>query len=163
MSKSADDPYPGSRAFQHADHGRFYGREADAAAVVGLWTAQPLTIVTGPVASGKTSLLQAGVYPLMSEKRPGPLPVGRISGGMTFPFAALPEHNPYTLALLRSWAPDEAPSRLAGLTVSDFVHGFTNHRGRPAFAAIDQVDDLVVDAPSGTRRGWRRQFLKRSK
>jgi tetratricopeptide (TPR) repeat protein len=159
MSKSVGNPYPGSRAFQQADHGRFCGREAEAAAIVGLWTTQPLTIVTGPVASGKTSLLQAGVYPLMSDKRPEPLPVGRISGGMTFPFAALPDYNPYTLALLRSWAPDETPSRLAGLTVSDFVRGFASHRGRHVFAAIDQVDDLAVDPPSGSRRVWWRQFL----
>src|SRR5882724_7443600 len=159
MSKSADNPYPGSRAFQQADHDHFHGRGADAAAIIDLWTARRLTFLTGPVASGKTSLLHAGVYPLMPGKRSDLLLAGSLSDGMTFPFAALPEHNPYTLALLRSWVPDEVPTRLAGLTVSDFVCQRASRHDRPVFAAIDQLDDLAVDPPSGSRRAWRRQFL----
>jgi tetratricopeptide (TPR) repeat protein len=159
MSKSVDNPYPGSRAFQQADHDHFHGRGADVAAIIDLWTARRLTILTGPVASGKTSLLHAGVYPLMPGKRSDLLLAGGLSDGMTFPFAALPEHNPYTLALLRSWAPDEVPTRLAGLTVSDFVCQRASRHGRPVFAAIDHMDDLAVDPPSGSRRVWRRQFL----
>jgi hypothetical protein len=31
VSKIADNPYPGSRAFQQADYARFYGRGADSA------------------------------------------------------------------------------------------------------------------------------------
>jgi tetratricopeptide (TPR) repeat protein len=159
MSKSADNPYPGSRAFLLADQDHFHGRDAEAAAIIDLWKANRLTVVTGPVASGKTSLLHAGVYPLMLGTPSDPLPAGRVSDGMTFPFAALPEHNPYTLALLRSWAPDDVPTRLAGLTVTDFVRRLARRHDWPILAAIDQVDDLVVDPPSGSRRVWRRQFL----
>lgn len=159
MSKSADNPYPGSRAFQQADHDHFHGRGADAATVIDLWTTRRLTILTGPVASGKTSLLHAGVYPLMPGKRSELLLADSLSGGMTFPFAALPEHNPYTLALLRSWAPDDVPTRLAGLTVSDFLCQRASRDDYPVFAAIDRMDDLEVDPPSGSRRVWRRQFL----
>ena len=160
MSKSADNPYPGSRAFRLADQDHFHGRDAEAAAIIELWKANRLTVVTGPVASGKTSLLHAGVYPLMLGKRLDPLPAGRVSDGMTFPFAALPDHNPYTLALLRTWAPDDVPARRAGPTVSDFVRRIATRHDRPVFAAIDQVDDLAVDPPAGSRRAWRRQFLE---
>ena len=48
--------------------------------------------------------------------RPRPGRVGALAGSVrviTFPLAALPEHNPYTLALLRSWSPgrDVYPAR----------------------------------------------------
>jgi tetratricopeptide (TPR) repeat protein len=159
MREIGYSPYPGARAFQQADQDHFYGRDGEAAAIIELWRANRLTVVTGPVAGGKTSLLHAGVYPLMLGVGAELLPLGRASDGMTFPFAALPEHNPYTLALLRSWAPDDAPTRLAGLTISDFVRRLASRDSRPVFAAIDQMDDLVVDPPSGSRRVWRRQFL----
>ena len=159
MGKIAGNPYPGWRAFQQEDHDHFYGRGADTAAVVDLWTANRLTVVSGPVASGKTSLLHAGVYPAIRGNWPGLLPSGLVSRGMAFPFAAFPEHNPYAYALLSTWSPHEVPSRLAGLTVTDFLRQLTLRHDRIIFAAIDQAEDIAVDAPSGQRRAWRAQFL----
>jgi tetratricopeptide (TPR) repeat protein len=159
MGKIADNPYPGSRAFHQADQAFYYGRDADTASVVDLWMTNRLTVVTGPVASGKTSLLLAGVYPLMPAERSALLPSGNLFRGMTFPFAALPDHNPFTFALLRSWSPDDLPTRLAGLSISDFVRRFTQARDGPVFAAIDQVDDFILDPPPGAQALWRQQFL----
>ena len=159
MGKIADNPYPGSRAFRQADHACYHGRDADAALVIDLWMTNRLTVVTGPVASGKTSLLLAGVYPLMPAKRSSMLPTGSLFHGMTFPFAALPDHNPLTFALLRSWSPDDIPTRLAGLSISDFVRRFTQVSDGPTYAAIDQMDDLILDPPPGARARWRQQFL----
>ena len=125
MRKIADNPYRGSRAFTQADKEFFFGRGADIAAVGDLWMTNRLTVVSGPAGCGKTSLLQAGVRPWLREKtaqhRPRIFPSGSLSRGMTFPLPALTEHNPFTLALLRSWAPDDTPTRLAGLSVGDFV------------------------------------------
>ena len=100
MSKTADNPYPGSRAFTQADQAFFFGRGPDTAAMVELWMGNRLTILSGPVASGKTSLLRAGVYPAMPVKRSRVLPVGNLYHGVTFPFPALTDHNPYTLLQL---------------------------------------------------------------
>jgi len=158
MSVFADNPYPGSRAFRQEDQDRFHGRVAETAAIIDLWTANRLTIVTGPPGSGKTSLLRAGVYPLMPGKRSAILPPGHLSHGLWFPFAALPEHNPFTLAVLRSWSPD-VPTRLAGLTVSDFVRRFGQGRDDVTYAAIDQLDDLITDPRQGSHGKWRKQFL----
>ncbi len=159
MRNIADRPYPGSRAFEQADQDRFHGRAADARTVADLWAANRLTIVTGPVSSGKTSLIQAGVYPLMHDRQALLLPVGRLGHNMTFPFAALPEDNPYTLGLLSSWSPGDVPTRLAGLTVSDFVRRLARSTERHVFLAIDQMDDLTIEPGSGLRLMWRRQFL----
>lgn len=159
MRKITDTPYPGSRAFQQAEHDRFGGRVAAATTLADLWSANRLTVITGPVASGKTSLIRAGAYPLMRGKPGDLLPVGQLSYGLTFPFAALPGYNPYTLSLLRSWSPAEVPTRLAGLSVSDHLRKVARGQNQVIFAAIDQLDDLVLDAVTGTRRMWRRQFL----
>jgi tetratricopeptide (TPR) repeat protein len=159
MGKIGDNPYPGSRAFRQADRVLYHGRAVDADVVVDLWMLNRLTVVTGPVASGKTSLLHAGVYPLMPVNRASILPAGDLFHGMTFPFAALPDHNPFTFALLRSWSPDDIPTRLAGLSVSDFVGRLSQARDGPVYAAIDQMDDFTLDSPPGPHAMWRQQFL----
>lgn len=110
------------------------------AAVVDMWRDNRLTIVTGPTGCGKTSLLRAGVLPALAGAGADILAVGDLTHGAAFPVAALPEHDPYTLAVLRSWAPEEAPGRLAGQTVSGFIAERAGRR--PVFAAIDQMEEL---------------------
>lgn len=163
MRKIADNPYPGSRAFTQADKEFFFGRDADIGVIVDLWRTNRLTIVSGAAGCGKTSLLQAGVSPLLRERtsqyRPRTFPAGNLSGGMTFPFPALTEHNPFTLALLRSWAPDDMPTRLAGLSVSEFVREQTRGHEGVTYAAVDALDDLALGPQAGAWVKWRREFL----
>jgi tetratricopeptide (TPR) repeat protein len=163
VRKIADNPYPGSRAFTQADEEFFFGRDADIAVIVDLWMTNRLTVVSGTAGCGKTSLLQAGVRPLLREKtsqhRPRIFPPGNLSRGMTFPFPALTEHNPFTLALLRSWAPDDVPTRLAGLSISDFVRERTRGHDGVTYAAVDALDDLALGPQAGAWVKWRREFL----
>jgi tetratricopeptide (TPR) repeat protein len=160
MRDIADSPYPGPRAFLQADCDHFFGREKEAADIAELWGDNRVTVIAGPVASGKTSLLHAGVYPLLEWSSSDViLPPGQVSYGATFPFAALPPHNSYTLALLRSWLPGEAVTRLTGQSISDFVRRQARRRGGIVFAAIDQAEELLIDAGSGIRKAWRREFL----
>jgi len=135
-------PYPGILPFQQADHDRFFGRGADAAALVGMWRDNRLTIALGPAGCGKTSLLRAGVFPSLADTGADILAIGDLAFGATFPVAALPEHDPYTLAVLRSWVPGESPARLAGQTVSGFIAERDGRR--PVFAAIDQMEELPL-------------------
>lgn len=150
-------PYPGLRPFQQTDQGRFFGRGAESKALAVFWQDNRIVLAAGPLACGKTSLLHAGVLPLMTRSRMHVLPTGRVSWGATFPSAALPRHNPYTLALLRSWSPDEAPTGLVGLSVRDFVKARAQRHLGPLYAVIDEVDHLPT-APSA-RRDYRTKFL----
>ena len=97
------------------------------------------------------------MYPLVTATRANVLPPGRLSHGSTFPSAALPEHNPYTLALLRSWWPGETAAQLAGLTVHDFVHHYAGRHGGTILAAINQVEELP--AQLGPRWNRAQRFL----
>src|ERR1022692_3416075 len=116
LSGRPGQPYPGARPFQYTERDRFFGRSTEAAELVRMWRTNRLVIVYGHAGSGKTSLLRAGVLPLIAGGKDDVTPVGRFSYGSTFPRAALPEHNPLTSALLRSWSPGEYASRLVGLT-----------------------------------------------
>jgi tetratricopeptide (TPR) repeat protein len=155
MSKGADRPYPGPRPFRQADRDRLYGRTAESALLAEWWQHNNVSYIVGPAGCGKTSVLLAGVLPLLATENVTALPVGRLSYAATFPSAALPGQNPYTLSLLCSWAPDEVVTRLAGLTVSEFIQ----RRGgdRTVLAAIDQADELLAD--TGPRQAHRHRFL----
>ncbi len=157
MMKTVETPYPGTRPFRQADHRRFFGRAKEAAILADSWRINRLTFVVGQVASGKTSLLNAGVLPLIAGKRADVLPVGRLSYGSTFPFAALPEHNPYTLSLLRSWSPGETATRMVGWTVRDFIRHRVGLPEVPILAAIDHSEELLAN--SAPRSAYRRRFL----
>jgi tetratricopeptide (TPR) repeat protein len=157
MIRSVDWPYPGTRPFRGAEGNRFFGRGAEAAELAELWRANRLVIAAGRAGSGKTSLLHAGLMPLVKSGRADVLPPGMLSYGSTFPVAALPEHNPYTLALLRTWSPGEDATRLAGLTVREFVRRRAERHGRVVLAVIDQAEELLVDA--GPRRAYGRRLL----
>lgn len=150
-------PYPGLRPFRRADQDRFFGRGTESKALAEFWQDNQVVLATGPVGCGKTSLLQAGVLPILIQNGAHVLPPGRVSYGATFPAAALPRHNPYTLALLRSWSPGEAPTRLVDLTVRDFISARVLRDSSPLYAAIDHIDDLPAD--TSLRRDDRDRFL----
>ena len=157
MTRSVEQPYPGVRPFQGADRHRFFGRSAEAAELAGKWRANRLVIMHGQAGTGKTSLLRAGVLPLVAGGKADVLPLGRFSIGSTFPQAALPEHNPYTLALLRSWSPGGSAARLVGLAVQDFISQRGERHSGVILGAIDQAEELLAN--SGSRRAYRRRFL----
>jgi tetratricopeptide (TPR) repeat protein len=152
-----DAPYPGSRPFSQAEQDRFFGRETEASALAELWQDNRMVLVAGPAASGKTSLLQAGVLPILTRHGAQVLPPGTVTSCAAFPSAALPAHNSYTLALLRSWSPGESPARLVDLSVRDFIAAQARPQGGPIYAAIDHADDLLAD--SVPRLEYRDRFL----
>lgn len=156
---SADRAYPGPRPFERTDSGRFFGRTAEAAYLGQLWLENRVTFLYGPAGIGKTSLLTAGVLPLVEGGNASLLPVGSLSCGARSPVAALRAHNPYTLALLRSWSAVDTATELAGVTVDDFVRQYAERRDQSVsiLAAIDQADDLFAGSGSSQRKG--RRFL----
>jgi tetratricopeptide (TPR) repeat protein len=155
-NQTAGQPYPGTRSFLRSDAGRFFGRSADAAVVTEWWRNNRLTYLVGPAGRGKTSLLNAGMLPLLAGERADVLPVGSLSRGAAFPAVGLPTHNPYTLALLRSWDQDEMGLRLAGRGLPEFVRQLSSDG--VLFAAIDAADELIPESNS-FRKTDRRNFL----
>ncbi|MBV9143659.1 MAG: tetratricopeptide repeat protein [Pseudonocardiales bacterium] len=155
-------PYVGVQPFRAEDGDRFFGRSTESHDLAALWRANRLTVLYGASGVGKTSLLMAGVIPLLDPRSAEILPPGRVCHGSTFPLAALPEHNPYTVALLTSWSPDEPVTSLSGLAVPDFLRRRGQRTDRyghplPVFAAIDQAEELFADSTHPNRH--RKLFL----
>jgi tetratricopeptide (TPR) repeat protein len=152
-------PYVGDRPFARADAGVFFGRTAEADAVASHWRRHRLTVLFGASGAGLTSLVRAGIVPRIESPVVDMLPVSRVLEGSTFPVAALPEHNPHTLSLLTSWSPEEPPTKLAGLTLADFLGKRRRYAGnadaygaaRSIFFAIDQGEELLTGQIDGDR------------
>ncbi|WP_188194424.1 tetratricopeptide repeat protein [Nonomuraea sp. SYSU D8015] len=149
------------RAFRTEDRDRFFGRDEEAHEIRKLWQSQRLTVLYGASGIGKTSLLEAGVMPLLSPHKVDVLPLGRVSYGSAFPRAAIPLHNPYVLALLVSWSPQIPPNRRADMTISEFLRARPVKRDAygdplPTLVAIDQVEELFA---SGRQRQLHRDWF----
>ncbi|MEZ4941591.1 MAG: WD40 repeat domain-containing protein [Saprospiraceae bacterium] len=65
--------YPGIRAFERAEKGRFFGRHRETADLFNMVKVKPLTVLFAKSGIGKTSLINAGISPLLEQS--GYLPV----------------------------------------------------------------------------------------
>src|SRR5215813_11838988 len=59
------NPWPGLAAYDEAASNFFHGRDEEARELLRLIQLAPLTVVYGKSGLGKTSLLQAGLFPLL--------------------------------------------------------------------------------------------------
>ncbi|GAA0847886.1 tetratricopeptide repeat protein [Streptosporangium amethystogenes subsp. fukuiense] len=148
----ATQPYVGLRPYDRDEHVLFFGREREGRDIATIWQATGLTVLFGASGVGKTSLLQAGVLPRVEPERADVLPVARVSPRGIVSLRPRVTGNPYVLALLSSWAPEEPLSVLAGLTVSDFLARRPERVDRygdpvPTLVAVDQAEELFGGPP----------------
>jgi WD40 repeat protein len=64
----AENPWPGLAAFREADQEFFHGREREVEEILRLLLRERLTVLFGLSGLGKTSLLQAGLFPRLREE-----------------------------------------------------------------------------------------------
>jgi hypothetical protein len=111
MSAAAHLPYPGLRPFEEADHDLFFGREEQVGGLLGLLEDASLVAVVGASGSGKSSLVKAGLLPVIRQgfllgtgdwivavARPGEEPYGCLAHQLA---AVLPAAEPELLQALR--------------------------------------------------------------
>ena len=70
----SSNPYRGLQSFERAQSDLFFGRQALTAQLSKIVRQQPLTIVLGASGSGKSSLVKAGLIPLLSPMNQQPAP-----------------------------------------------------------------------------------------
>ncbi|WP_437629862.1 nSTAND1 domain-containing NTPase [Sorangium sp. So ce854] len=76
------NPYRGLLPFDAEHRGLFFGRDADARAVLDRLRAQPFVLVAGDSGAGKSSLCRAGVLPAVAE---GALDAGAVASAAGLP------------------------------------------------------------------------------
>jgi tetratricopeptide (TPR) repeat protein len=152
-------PYVGLRAYTTSEHDLFFGRARESLEIARLWRARKLTLLYGASGVGKTSLLQAGVIATLDPERTDFWRMGRLRP--SHQQIAVRARNPYTFALLSSWAPGESPGTLAETTISEFLARRRENHDRygdpiPLLVAIDQFEELFSNPDT---QGYLRLFI----
>ncbi|MEV0825573.1 tetratricopeptide repeat protein [Nonomuraea rubra] len=146
------EPYVGPRPFRRAESALFHGRTEEARHLRDAWLSERVVVLHGPAAVGKTSLLHAGVLPLLEEEpRPARtlvLPVGRLIHQPTWPLALSSGPGGYRFTLISSWtpagqAPD--PEQAVGAALESVIAGAAPRR---VLAAIDHMEELFTAFPA---------------
>jgi len=114
-----ENPWPGLAAFTEDMRGYFFGRERETAELVRLVRRGTLTVLFGQSGLGKSSLLQAGVFPLFREADFVPLYLRLDHDPLTPPLA-----DQVKAALVNSFrqAGADAPAPRADETLWEYFH-----------------------------------------
>lgn len=143
-------PYPGPSSFDE-DHAAFFcGRDREAEELFALVELRPLTVVYGKSGLGKTSLLQAGLFPRMRKAGLVPIRVrlgfGVDEHGERHPPLADQVRRRLREAIDRDEL-DGAPPR-DGESLWEYFHwtGFWDAEGRPVSAVLvlDQFEEVFT-------------------
>lgn len=153
------NPYVGPRPFQIDDRSRFYGRDGEINQLVPLLYAHRLTVLFAQSGAGKTSLLNAGVLPVLIDDE-GFEVLGRddrsgnstrVSGVGAKEAEAAGVRNIYTYNALSGWLPaDQTPAGDATLasSLAQRAH-LADAAGDPAprLAIFDQFEEVFTAYP----------------
>ncbi|WP_235037415.1 ATP-binding protein [Actinomadura sp. K4S16] len=136
-----EPPFPGSRPYRPDEAAFFHGRSEETRSLAALWGTSRVTVLHGAPGTGKTSLLEAGAYPLLRETAHDVLPPGRLARHADHPSGALPESGRPAYSLLRGWLPEMPPTAVADTTVGRYLDELA-YRPGPVLLAVDQAERL---------------------
>ena len=124
---SIPSPYVGLRPFREPDHAFFFGRERDTRIIATNLRGQRLTVLYGASGVGKSSVLQAGVVPLLKL----------LTNSAVVYFNRW--QNPSFLEELHALCREAFESRETG-ELDDIARG----AGRQAFLLLDQFEEFLL-------------------
>jgi tetratricopeptide (TPR) repeat protein len=143
-------PYVGPRAYERDDLAPFFGRDHESDELLSLVISSRELLFYAQSGTGKTSLLNARVIPLLEQERFEVLPVARVQGVPPRDLETAEIHNIYIFNTLMSWTKDEVdPRGLVHMTLAEFLKERkrpTDARGKPCPRAIifDQFEELFA-------------------
>jgi hypothetical protein len=153
------EPYIGPRPFETDDEHLFFGRDREAHEVSSLVFASKFLLLYAASGAGKTSLVNAGVLPLV-KKDLEILPTARFQA--RGPDAIRNVANVYTYAVLSGWAESDDVSDLGQMTIAEFLARRPRQTQPtdlpvPRLLVFDQFEELFTTYPD--RWTQRQEFL----
>jgi hypothetical protein len=143
-------PYVGPRPFERQDRDLFFGRDREASEVLSLIIAHRMLLLYAPSGAGKTSLINAGLIPLLEEEGFEVLPLARVCGLISEDVESDGIPNLYAFNTLMSWAEEETdPRRMAQMSLAGFLkkrEHTIDEEGLPSARVVifDQFEELFV-------------------
>jgi hypothetical protein len=164
-------PYRGLQAFREEDAAFFAGRDAFAKQLLSFTRDKDLVAVVGPSGSGKSSVVEAGLLPLLRRERPpantwdavsfrpGGAPFHRLASAL-FPLLE-PQLDDETerLRKARKLGDHLATSEVTLADVVSRVIEKSNGTGR-LFLVADQFEELFKQTPEPGRRPFAQALLR---
>ena len=155
-----NNPYRGLESFNQADHNLFFGREKEIEQLLArLETPHPLTVVLGASGTGKSSLVKAGLLPLLTDRtefqvlpvmRPGNRPIKSLARTC----AELTSTDEAS-KLIRRFSEDE------NALVETVGKWRQVHPHRKLLLVIDQAEELITQAISPRESYQFQRLVKR--
>ncbi len=143
-------PYVGPRPFERTDASKFFGRDAEANALISLTLAHPAVLLFAQSGAGKTSIINAQVVPVLEQRGCRVLANMRVSGSGTRPAGV---NHFIANAIDHAWSelPKDGslPDRAGLLTLADFLAALpaaTDEDGLPAPCVLifDQFEEIFT-------------------
>jgi len=131
MNSPYANPYVGPRPFKTNEI--LYGRNRELRLLSAQLISERIVLLHSPSGAGKTSLIQAGLVPILQEERFHILPVARVNLEPKAEVAATPGFNRYIYSVIDSFEKDlsdEQRQPLANL-VALTLDAYLNVRSRP--------------------------------
>lgn len=146
-------PYVGPRPFEQRDAEFFFGREREASELASLIIAHEAVLLYAQSGAGKTSLLNARVIPMLTEKDFEILPVARVQGPLPQDLQPQAIPNIYIFNTLMSWIKERVDLQaIAQLSLVDYLKQQAHpldEEGlpKPRLVVFDQFEELFTAYP----------------
>jgi len=153
MAAADQKPYVGPRPFGRDEKDLFFGRDREARDLCSLVVAHPIVLLHADSGAGKSSLLNAGLIPLLEARGYEVLPPARVSGRIPDAIKTSEVNNVYAFNVLSSWAgPSVDPRDLVKVDIASFLAKRPHRKdaaGEPVLrvALLDQFEELFTFAP----------------
>jgi WD40 repeat protein len=150
-SAAEENPYVGPRPFERDDEPLFFGRRAEIRELVSHVVANRVVLLYAASGAGKTSVLNAGVLPLLErEERFEILPRARVGGGASANGAAMDAGaNVFVADLLLDWQGADGHAGDPGQRLAEFLAARPEPRDErrrrlPRLIVVDQFEELFT-------------------
>jgi len=157
MPNSRPNPYVGPRPYQTGE--KMYGRERETRELLNLLIAERIVLLYSPSGAGKTSLIQAALFPKLREEEFVVLPTMRVNSEPPA-LPQLPEArrsgpiaNRYVLSTLLSLEEGQPREKrlplaqLAQMTFGDYLTRRADLADKNPVLLFDQFEEILTTAP----------------
>jgi tetratricopeptide (TPR) repeat protein len=151
--QTSSEPYIGPRPFEQTDREFFFGRTQEANELVSLITAHAAVLLYAQSGAGKTSLVKAGLIPLLvDEEKFTVIPPMRVRENVAASLRPEGVDNVYMFNALSSISEPDAVAGLANLSLTDYLNKCKKSSGNGDSCSattiiFDQFEELFTLYP----------------